>query len=44
MKVRFQDGLLFVTLSVTYQGQTAELTDVLLDTGSAGTVLSATVF
>ena len=40
MKVRLQDGLLFVTVLVVYQGQTAELTEVLLDTGSAGTVLA----
>ena len=40
MKVRLQDGLPFITIAVTYQNQTVELREVLLDTGSGGTVLS----
>jgi aspartyl protease len=40
VKVRLQQGLPFITVAVTYQGQTTELGEVLLDTGSAGTVLS----
>ncbi len=40
MNIQLRDGLPFVTVSVTYQGQTALLANGLLDTGSAGTVLS----
>ena len=40
MNIEIHNGLPFVTVSVTYRGQTAVLTNVLLDTGSAGTVLA----
>ena len=41
MKIRLQDGLPYVTMTIAYQAQHLELPNVLLDTGSAGTVLSA---
>jgi Aspartyl protease len=40
VKVRLEEGLPFITVAVTHQGQTTELPQVLLDTGSGGTVLS----
>jgi hypothetical protein len=40
MKIRLQDGLLFIPTSLTYQGQQVTLDNVLLDTGSAGTIFS----
>jgi hypothetical protein len=41
MKIRVQEGLPYVTASLTYQGQQITLEKVILDTGSAGTVFSA---
>jgi hypothetical protein len=41
LRIRLEDGLPFVTALLSYQGQRIELQKVLLDTGSAGTVLSA---
>ncbi len=40
MKLCLQDGLPCVTLSLSYRGQSLQLENVLVDTGSAGTVLS----
>lgn len=40
MKIRIQDGLAYVTLNVTYQRKRLRLERVLLDTGSAGTLLA----
>ncbi|HLK55519.1 MAG TPA: retropepsin-like aspartic protease [Chthonomonadaceae bacterium] len=40
MKIRFEDGLPFVTLAVTYLEQQITLNRVLLDTGSASTILA----
>jgi hypothetical protein len=40
MKIRLRDGLPYVTASLTYQGQQLSFRDVLLDTGSAGTIFS----
>ena len=36
----FRDALVFVELDVTYRGQTLHLSDILLDTGSSGTLIS----
>ncbi len=36
----FRDALVFVELDVTYRGQTLHLSDILLDTGSRGTLIS----
>lgn len=40
MRIRLQNGLLYVTVEVSYCGRCLELDNVLLDTGSAGTVFS----
>jgi hypothetical protein len=39
MNIRIQDGLPFVALSVLYQKRGLLLENVVLDTGSAGTIL-----
>jgi predicted aspartyl protease len=41
MTIRIQDGLPYVTITLRYRGQQLELLNVLLDTGSAGTIFSA---
>lgn len=41
MKIRIHDGLPYVTATLTYRGQQVVLGQVLLDTGSAGTIFSA---
>jgi len=41
MKIRIREGLPYVTISLTYRGQQITLENILLDTGSAGTVFSA---
>ena len=40
MRIRIQEGLPYVTVTLTYQGQQRTLDKVILDTGSAGTVFS----
>lgn len=40
MKIRLQNGLPYVAVEVFYRGRYLELDNVLLDTGSAGTVFS----
>lgn len=40
VKIRLQNGLPYITVKVSYRGRDLELHNVLLDTGSAGTVLS----
>lgn len=40
MKIRVQDGLPYVAIAVAHRGRRITLDNVLLDTGSAGTVLS----
>ncbi len=40
MKIRLQDGLPYASASLTYRGQQITLENVLLDTGSAGTIFS----
>jgi hypothetical protein len=40
MKIRIQDELPFVAVMLTYRGQQLEFENVLLDTGSAGTIFS----
>src|SRR3989304_6259196 len=40
MKIRLQDELPFVAIVLTYRGQQIEFENVLLDTGSAGTIFS----
>jgi hypothetical protein len=41
MKIRQRHGLLYVAATLTYRGQQLSLSDVLLDTGSAGSIFSA---
>jgi predicted aspartyl protease len=41
MQLRLKDNLPFVTLQIAYQGKEVEIQNVLVDTGSASTVLSA---
>ena len=38
MKIRIEEGLPFVTISLLYQQHQIELNQVILDTGSAGTI------
>lgn len=40
MKIRVQDGLPFITAVLNHRGKQIELAQVLLDTGSAGTLLA----
>jgi hypothetical protein len=41
MQLTLKDDLPFVTIKVAHNGIEIEITDVLVDTGSAGTILSA---
>lgn len=41
MKIRIQDGLPYIAATIIHKGQTLTLENVLLDTGSAGTIFSA---
>ena len=41
MKIRIQDGLPYVTAVLTYQGQELMLENVIIDTGSAGTIFAS---
>ena len=38
MKIRLQDSLPYITVSLTYRGQQLSFKNVLLDTGSAGAI------
>jgi hypothetical protein len=40
MKIRVPDGLPFVKVTLIHQKKVLEIEDVLLDTGSAGTIFS----
>jgi len=40
MRIHLRDGLPYVRASLTYRGQQLSFRNVLLDTGSAGTILS----
>lgn len=41
MKIKLVEGLPYITVTLTYQGQSLSLENVLLDTGSGGTVFAA---
>ena len=41
MQLRLKDNLPFITLVVGYQGKSVEIPNVLVDTGSASTILAA---
>jgi predicted aspartyl protease len=41
VRLTFRGDLVFVTMTLTYRGATLEVPEVLLDTGSASTVLNA---
>ena len=41
MRIQVRDGLPYVTVTLQYRGQQMDLANVLLDTGSAGTLLAA---
>ena len=41
MQLQLKDNLPFITLMIGYQGNTAKISDVLVDTGSASTILAA---
>ena len=43
MRLRLKDSLPFLTLTVGYKGKTVQLSDVLVDTGSASTILAADI-
>ena len=40
MQLLLKDDLPYVTVTVAYKGKTVEISDVLVDTGSASTILS----
>jgi len=40
MKIQLRDGLAYVTISLAYRDQELILDNVLLDTGSVGTIFS----
>lgn len=40
MKLRLQDGLPYATATISYGGQSIDFHNVLIDTGSAGTIFS----
>ena len=40
MRIQVQDGLPYVTVTLQYRGQQLDLANVLLDTGSAGTLFA----
>lgn len=41
MKIRVREGLPFVTVTLVYQGKKLDIKEVLIDTGSAGSIFSA---
>lgn len=41
MKIRVREGLPFVTVTLVYRGKKLDIKEVLIDTGSAGSVFSA---
>ncbi len=41
MKVRLAHGLVYVEVVVSFRGRSLHLSDVILDTGSAGTIFAA---
>jgi hypothetical protein len=41
MRIQVRDGLPYVTVTLLYRGQQIDLANVLLDTGSAGTLFAA---
>ena len=41
MRIQVRDGLPYVTVTLLYRGQPLDLANVLVDTGSAGTLLAA---
>lgn len=41
MEIRIQEGLPYITISLMYRGRQMTLDNILLDTGSAGTIFSA---
>jgi len=43
MRLTLRDGLPWVTLTIEHAGKRIEVPDVLVDTGSAGTMLSADI-
>ncbi len=43
MQLSLKDNLPFVSLNVTYKGQTVEIANVLIDTGSGSTIFAADV-
>ncbi|HNT76176.1 MAG TPA: retropepsin-like aspartic protease [Anaerolineae bacterium] len=40
MEIKLRGGLPYISARIVYHGQTIELDDVLLDTGSAGTIFA----
>ncbi len=43
MQLQLRDNLPFVVVQLSYQGRAVEIPDVLVDTGSGGTILAADV-
>lgn len=43
MQLTLKDNLPFATINIKYQGKTTAISDVLIDTGSAGTLLSSDI-
>ena len=40
MQLIFRDNLIFVDVTISYQGTTLDMTNILVDTGSATTILA----
>jgi len=43
MRLQLKGGLPFTSAKIAYQGEFVEITDILIDTGSASTILSADI-
>jgi hypothetical protein len=43
MQLIFRDNLIFVDVTIAYQGTTLDITNILVDTGSATTILAADI-
>ncbi|MCS5696538.1 retropepsin-like aspartic protease [Desulfofundulus thermocisternus] len=43
MRIKFRDGLLFVSLAITYHGQTKVIDNIVIDTGATHSIVSPDV-
>ena len=40
MKIKFQDGLLFTSIQISFRGSIKVIDDIVIDTGAAETMIS----